>query len=337
MLTARVVAPARGVDAAISVEAGRTLALLGPNGSGKSTLLAAIAGLVRPESGAVTSGTRVLHDLDAARPVWLSPRERRVGLVTQGADLFPTMTVLDNVAFGPRSQGSPRADARAQAAHWLDRLGLSALRDRRPALLSGGQHRQVAIARALASAPEVLALDEPFAGIDVEAASQLRSFVASFATDLTVIITTHDPLDVHLLAHDVAVLDRGSVMERGTVADVLTRPRTAFTARMAGMLLLTGAVGADGTLVTDGGMHVPSLAPHLPEGRRAMAALRPRAVSLARSGGIADVVRTIEPRGDVVRVHGERLMADLDPAAAAGLLPGAAIAFDIPPVAVYES
>ncbi|MDN4481407.1 sulfate/molybdate ABC transporter ATP-binding protein [Demequina muriae] len=335
MLTARVVAPARGVDATISAEAGRTLALLGPNGSGKSTLLAAIAGLVRPAAGAVTTGTRVLHDLDASRPVWRSPRERRVGLVTQGADLFPTMTVLDNVAFGPRSQGAPRADAREQSARWLDSMGLGGLADRRPASLSGGQHRQVAIARALASAPDVLALDEPFAGIDVEAASQLRTFVASFASDLTVILTTHDPLDVHLLAHDVAVLDHGSVVERGTVAEVLTRPRTGFAARMAGMMLLHGTVGPSGELVTDDGIRVAALAPHLSAGQSAVAALRPRAVRLAASGGIPDVIRTIEPRGDVVRVHGERLVADIDPASAAGLLPGASIAFDVPPVEVY--
>ncbi|MFN3867298.1 MAG: ATP-binding cassette domain-containing protein, partial [Demequina sp.] len=137
MLTAHVVAPARGVEATISVEAGRTLALLGHNGSGKSTMLAAIAGIIRPTAGAVTSGGRVLHDLDAPRPVWLSPRERRVALVTQGADLFPTMSVLDNVSFGPRSQGVRGADARAQAASWLARLGLAPVADRAPASLSG--------------------------------------------------------------------------------------------------------------------------------------------------------------------------------------------------------
>lgn len=336
MLTARVMVPDRGVDATVAMEAGRTLALLGHNGSGKSTVLGAIAGIVRPEAGAVTSGARVLHDLDAPKPVWRGARERRVALVTQGADLFPTMSVLENVAFGPRSQGARSADARERAAGWLDELGLSRLGERKPGSLSGGQQRQVAIARALASEPEVLALDEPFAGIDVEAASQLRSLVASVASDLTVILTTHDPLDAYLLADDVAVLAEGSVVESGTTVEVLTRPRTEFSARMAGVVLLRGTVNREGDLVLADGTRVPAIASAVvTDGAAAHAALRPRHVRLVTSGGVADEVRAIEARGDVVRIRGSRLMADVDPAAATGLAPGDRVEFEVAPVELY--
>lgn len=340
-LTAHVKMHERGVDAAVVAEPGRTLALIGPNGSGKSTVLAAIAGTIRPGAGAVRTASRVLHDLEGPRPVWLPPRERRVALVTQGADLFPTMTVLDNVAFGPRCRGAGRADAREQAARWLARMELTGLAGRRPVELSGGEHRRVAIARALASDPELLLLDEPFAGVDVEAASLLRSLVAAVAPGLTVILTTHDALDAHLLAQDVAVLADGAIAESGSTAAVLTRPRTEFAARMAGLVLLRGTVGTDATLVTAAGVAMAARTTGLSEGDHAIAAIRPREVRLAPPSGvpagIADVVRTIEPRGDAVRVHGTTLVADLDPADAAGVMPGDEVVFDLPPLVAYRA
>ncbi|MFW7415643.1 ABC transporter ATP-binding protein [Demequina sp. SO4-18] len=336
-LTAHVRMPARGVDALVTTQAGRTLALLGPNGSGKSTVLAAIAGTVRPSSGAVSVDGRVLHDLDRAPTTWIPSRERRVALVTQGDDLFPTMSVLDNVAFGPRSRGAGRADARAESAGLLERVGLGSLRDRRPAHLSAGQQRRVAIARALASKPEVLLLDEPFAGIDIEAATGLRALVRDVSANLAVVMTTHDAMDARLLAHDVAVLAAGSVAEHGPTEQVMSRPRTAFTARMAGLVLVRGAIGDDGQLVTSEGYRVRALASGLAAGRPALAAVRPRDVRIAASGGLTDVVRAIEPRGDVVRVHGATLMADLDPLDAAGVSPGDAIAFELPRLDVYPS
>ncbi|MFW2514619.1 sulfate/molybdate ABC transporter ATP-binding protein [Demequina sp. SO4-13] len=343
MLTAHVVVPARGVDAAITAQPGRTLALLGPNGSGKSTALAAIAGTLRPEGGAVEVDGRVLHDLDRTPPLWTPPRERRVALVTQGDDLFPTMSVLDNVAFGPRSRGASRADARAQAVGWLERVGLGPLSDRRPTELSGGQQRRVAIARALASGPDVLLLDEPFAGIDIEAASELRAVVRAVAGELTVVMTVHDALDAHLLAHDVAIMSSGSVAEQGRTSEVMTRPRTEFTASLAGLVLLRGAAAEGGQLVTADGLPLRATAVGMAVGDTALAAVRPREVDVvsgdrASSGTLVkDVVCAIEPRGDVVRVHGTALVADLDPARAVGLLPGAAIVFDVPPLEAYPA
>ncbi len=334
-LEARIVVPARGVDAELSVAPGRTLALIGPNGSGKSTVLAGIAGIVRPTAGAVRFGARVLHDLDSTWQVWNDPRKRRVALVTQRDDLFPTMTVLDNVAFAARARGARRADARAEAILWLARLGLSSLAARRPGELSGGEQRRTAIARALASAPDALLLDEPFAGVDVDAASQLRTLVSTIAADLAVIISTHDALDAHLLARDVAVLANGTVAELGSTENVLTRPRSEFAARMAGLTLLRGTLTADGTLTTEEGLTIAVTAPGMKSGDRAKVAIRPRDVRLAQHGNIRETVRLVEPRGEVVRVHGAHLVADIDPTDAIGLAAGQQVSVELPLLEAY--
>jgi molybdate transport system ATP-binding protein len=323
------------VDATVTVPAGRTLALLGPNGAGKSTVLEAIAGTVPLDAGRITLADRVLAGDGSVVPA----RARGIGLLSQDDCLFPTMSVRENVAFGPRSRGASRTQARADAEAWLERVGLAHMGERRPSALSGGQARRVAIARALAAAPRVLLLDEPFAGLDVEAASGVRAVVAELLDGMTAIITTHDALDAHTLAHDVAVMDSGTVVESGDAAGVLARPRTAFGARMAARILVTGTMG-NGVLVADAGVSV-LVAEGPPEGTRAAIAVRPALVVVAGSDDrdaagegkwtwVDQVVTALEPRGDEVRVHGETLAADVDPGRAARLLPGTSVRFGLP-------
>ncbi|WP_313406377.1 ATP-binding cassette domain-containing protein, partial [Aeromicrobium sp.] len=140
-LSARVVDPGRGVDVSVDLAAGEVLAVLGPNGAGKSTLLGAIAGLLRPARTEVRVGERVL----SGERTWVPPHRRSVALLAQEPRLFPHLSVLDNVAFGPRSLGL--ADADRVAVDWLHRVGMGDLADRRPRSLSGGQAQRVAIAR----------------------------------------------------------------------------------------------------------------------------------------------------------------------------------------------
>ena len=324
-LTAHVVVSTRDVDATVTVPDGHTLAVLGPNGSGKSTVLAAIAGVVSTDGGSTVLGGDRLHDHRTR--TWVAPRERGIGLVTQGADLFPAMTVLDNVAFGIRAAGTRARPAREQAHVWLDRVDLTSVADRHPQELSGGQARRATLARALAARPRALLLDEPFAGVDVEAASSLRTLVADVTRDVTTIITTHDALDAHLLAGSVAVLEHGSVAESGPTATVLSRPRTDFAARMAGRFVLRGTVSTGG-LELDDGTVVAAETDGVPAGARAAVALAAGDVELATERSVdtvADVVAWLEPRGDVVRVQGRRTAVDVTPAVAARLAPGAAV------------
>jgi molybdate transport system ATP-binding protein len=213
------------LDLSLAVEPGRTLALLGPNGAGKSTALGALAGVI-DSSSAISLGGRRIDELPVER--------RRVGYVFQDYLLFPHLTVLENVAFGPRAVGVRAAQARASAGEWLERVGISSLAARRPAQLSGGQAQRVALARALAASPELLLLDEPLAALDVEVRAEVRSELARHLKDwggLTIVVT-HSLDDVAALADDVVVLEGGRATQRGTVRDLVAAPATQYVSRL---------------------------------------------------------------------------------------------------------
>jgi len=213
------------IAAAFDVAPGHPLAVIGPNGGGKSSLLAAIAGLVPLESGRVSIGDRIVDGLP--------PERRRIGVVFQDYVLFPHLTVRDNVAFASRMRGS-RADARAAAEPWLGRYGLTALADRLPAELSGGQAQRVALARALAADPEVLLLDEPMSALDVEIRDEMRAELASHVREFggATVLVTHSPADAAALADSVLVLESGRVTQRGTLDELRASPATPYVRRM---------------------------------------------------------------------------------------------------------
>ena len=234
---------ARDVVVDLTVEAGRTLALVGPNGSGKSTACAVAAGLLDAEAGRVILGERVLDGPGAFVPAG----RRDVALLSQAPGIFPHMSVLDNVAFGPRCRGASRARARRRARAELAAVGASHLAPRPGGELSGGQAARVALARALAARPHALVLDEPMAALDVTARAQMRSIVGRRAAEegLTVLLVTHDVLDVAALADDVAVLQDGRVVESGPAARVLAAPVSDFAARLTCTAVLLGALEGD--------------------------------------------------------------------------------------------
>jgi molybdate transport system ATP-binding protein len=215
------------VLAAFKVPAGRVLGIVGPNGAGKSSILAAIAGLV-DAAGAIRLGDRELAGVPAER--------RGVGLVFQDFLLFPHLTVRDNVAFSARVRGRGWTAARAKADPWLSRFDLTELAERHPNALSGGQAQRVALARALAADPAVLLLDEPMASLDVEIRDAVRADLAGHLREFggPAIVVTHDRDDAAALCDEVLVLERGRVVQRGTLAELAAAPATAWVARFAG-------------------------------------------------------------------------------------------------------
>ncbi|HET6167179.1 MAG TPA: ATP-binding cassette domain-containing protein, partial [Marmoricola sp.] len=297
-----------------------------------STVLGAIAGLVAPTSGKVELGDR---DLAGGR---VPPHDRKVALLAQDPLLFPHLTVLDNVAFGPRAAGAARQAARATARSWLDRVGVGDLGDRKPHEVCGGQAQRVALARALATDPELLLLDEPMAALDVAVRPALRQTLRTVLADRSVVLVTHDALDALLLADRVVVLEDGRVVEDGPTADVLARPRSAFAARIAGLNLVPGTW--DGQAVVAGPLAVrglPEEAAPSPGGD-AVAVFAPSAVSIFRAppqgsprNTFAAVVADLEPLGDRIRVltdvDGHHLSAEITPGAVAelGLGPGSRV------------
>ena len=182
--------------------------MLGPNGAGKSTLLGVLAGLLRPSEGHVRLGDADVTDVP--------PHRRGVGLLAQQALLFPHMTALANVAFGPRAHGVPRRDAEERARELLAAVDAAALEARRPAQMSGGQQQRVALARALAPDPDLLLLDEPLAALDVDAAPAMRSLLRRIVRDRkqTAVLVTHSALDALVLADRVVVLTEGGSSKR---------------------------------------------------------------------------------------------------------------------------
>ncbi|WP_240645889.1 ABC transporter ATP-binding protein [Georgenia sp. SYP-B2076] len=239
--------PDRDVRLDLDLVAGQVLGVLGANGAGKSTLLGLVAGLVRPASGAVRIHGRTVADAGT----WVPPHARRVALLAQEPLLFPHLDALANVAFGPRAAGVPRAAAERVARERLDQVGAADLAGRRPHELSGGQAQRVALARALAPDPEVVLLDEPLSALDVDAAAAMRQLLRAVLRDAgrTAVLVTHDLLDVLAVADVVVVLDGGRVVESGSTLDVLTRPRSSFTASLAGVNLVGGTLTPGGELV----------------------------------------------------------------------------------------
>jgi molybdate transport system ATP-binding protein len=213
------------ITAAFDVAPGHPLAMIGPNGAGKSSVLAAIAGLVGLESGRVAIGARSVDRLP--------PERRRIGVLFQDYVLFPHLTVRDNVAFAARMRGS-RSAAREAAQPWLERYGLTALADRFPAQLSGGQAQRVALARALAADPEVLLLDEPMSALDVEVRADMRAELAIHVREFggATVLVTHSPADAAALADSVLVLEGGRVTQRGTLDELRDAPATPYVERM---------------------------------------------------------------------------------------------------------
>ncbi len=218
-------------------------ALLGPSGCGKTTLLRLLAGFEMPDEGRVILDGRDL----AATP----PHRRPVNMMFQNYALFPHLTVAGNIAFGLRQDGLPKAEIAARVDEMLALVKLEGLGDRRPDQLSGGQRQRVALARSLAKRPQVLLLDEPMAALDRKLREQTQFELMDLQAKLglTFIIVTHDQDEAMTVAHRIAVMNHGRIVQAATPAEIYERPRSRWVAEFIGDVnLIEGAV-----LETDAG------------------------------------------------------------------------------------
>jgi molybdate transport system ATP-binding protein len=311
------------LDIELTAEPGEVVALLGPNGAGKTTALRALAGLIGLDDGHVTLAGTALGRTP--------PEKRRIGVVFQDYLLFPHLSALDNVAFGPRCRRVPRRLARDQARDWLTRVGLADHVRKKPRQLSGGQAQRVALARALAAEPRLLLLDEPLAALDartrLETRAQLRGHLASFPG--ATVLVTHDPLDALMLADRLVIVEDGRVVQTGDAATITAQPRTDYVARLVGLNLFRGrADGATVALADDF-----ALVTATPQEGDVFVAFRPSAVALYPSRPEGSPRNTWPAEVTMVSRHGDALRIELAGpiAVAADVTPAAAVQLDLAP------
>ncbi|GGY66151.1 ABC transporter permease [Streptomyces xanthochromogenes] len=307
----------------LHAEPGTTIAVVGENGAGKTTLLRALLGLTDRAHATLRLGTTDVTDLP--------PHKRGVAWVPQAGALFPHLTALTNTAYGLRAQGTPRAQARATAQTWLDRLGVGHLAHRKPAQLSGGQAQRVALARALAAQPRLLLLDEPLAALDQTTRAHvrhtLRTHLAGFPG--VCLIVTHDPVEAVSLADRVLVLHDGRTLQDAPPTEVTRHPRSPWVARMLGRNAWPGTADATGLTLANG-THITT-AEQLPDGTKALAIITPESVALHHTrptGSPRNIwpgtIREITASGSRLRIlitsdHTPDLIAEITPHAAADL------------------
>ncbi len=299
-------------DVSIGVEPGEFVCLLGPSGSGKTTLLRLVAGLDTLQSGRITIGGVAVAE--GGRPRQIPPERRGVGLMFQDYALFPHLTVAQNIAFGLRDG--------ARDASWVERaladMRLAHLGERYPHTLSGGQQQRIALLRALAPAPGIVLLDEPFSGLDEHLRQRVRQETRAILAEsgVTTLMVTHNPEAAMFLADRIVVLDEGRVAQDAIPVEIYTNPAEPLIVRMFGPANEFGGVVRDGVLATPLG---PVPATGLGNGVRALCLVRADGVEVtaAPPDGGSGYVRV---RVETARVLGPTSYLLLEPTT--GAVPG---------------
>jgi sulfate/thiosulfate transport system ATP-binding protein len=276
---------------------GEFVTLLGPSGSGKSTILRCIAGLESPTSGRIEIKGEDVTDI----PV----QDRKVGFVFQHYALFRHMTILENVAFGPRVRGVKKAAREAKAEELLHLVGLEGMEKRYPSQLSGGQRQRVALARALAPEPELLLLDEPFGALDARLRKELRAWLRELhdRIKLTSLLVTHDQDEAFELSDRVLVVNKGRIEQEAHPQEIFDKPSTAFVASFVGETNHVEGVVDEGT-VAWGPFRFKAI--HLKQGTPARVLFRPSDVYVASKrehGGWPGVIRSVQFLGASVSLE----------------------------------
>ena len=215
-------------DVSLSIRKGEIFALLGPSGCGKSTLLRMLAGFEAPSAGAVV--------LDGVNIATMPPYERPINMMFQSYALFPHLSVWDNIAFGLRREGLPKAEISERVEGMLRLVQLTAFAKRKPHQLSGGQQQRVALARSLAKRPQLLLLDEPLGALDKKLREQTQFELVNIieSVGVTCVMVTHDQEEAMTMASRIAVMRQGRVLQVGTPREIYEQPNCRFVADFIG-------------------------------------------------------------------------------------------------------
>jgi iron(III) transport system ATP-binding protein len=272
-----------------TIKQGQLMTFLGPSGCGKTTTLRMIAGLEIPSEGQILIGGEDVTLRSAA--------DRNVSMVFQSYALFPHMSVVENVSYGPTVQGASKREAADKAEHVLDMVGLKGLGKRMPSELSGGQQQRVAVARALVLEPDVLLFDEPLSNLDAKLRRRVREDIRDLQQrlNLTVGYVTHDQEEALAVSDEIIVMNNARIAQRGTPHALYEEPADLFVVDFIGdaNILDVEIVSVAGmqAQIDLGGVRLDLHARSLGKGR-AKLAIRPDAIRLSASGGqLAGIVK----------------------------------------------
>lgn len=289
-------------DFNMAIDKGEFISFLGPSGCGKTTVLRMIAGFETPSGGTI--------EIAGKDQTNLKPNQRNIGMVFQAYALFPNMSVADNVAFGLKIKGMPKADIDKRVKEMLALIHLDHLAERYPYQLSGGQQQRVALARALAPKPQVLLLDEPLSALDAKIRVSLREEIRQIQQQLgiTTVFVTHDQEEALSISDRIVVMNAGKADQIGTPFEIYNRPTTRFVASFVGTLNVLDAVVTDQTagLVRIGEKTI-AIKETIPSanGATIQLAMRPEAGSLAEADAstVQGEVTSSQFLGSVIRTR----------------------------------
>lgn len=267
-------------DLTVTVNEGEFFTLLGPSGCGKTTTLRCVAGLERPDEGTVAFGDQPVVSSNPAR--FVPPESRGVGMVFQSYALWPHMTVGKNVSYGLERRRRPRPVIRERVTRALEQVGLAGYENRSPSTLSGGQQQRVALARSIASDPQVMLYDEPLSNLDTLLRRSMRAEIKQIhrSTGTTTLYVTHDQTEAMTLSHRIMVMNRGRVEQLGRPREIFDLPKNRFVADFVGFDVIVpaiykGDVGDNGSAYQVGAEIVEiSRRPQVAEGASVLLAAR---------------------------------------------------------------
>ena len=282
--------------ASLDIARGETLVLLGPSGCGKTTMLRIIAGLEASDAGG-----RVLFDGRDMTDVAIE--KRNVGMVFQSYALFPNMSVADNIGYGLKIRGVPKAERDARVAELVTLTNITGLENRRIDQLSGGQRQRVALARAVAIRPGILLLDEPLTALDAALRERLRGELNRLlrALGITAIYVTHDQSEAMELGDRIVVMSKGAIAQVGSPREIYFTPRNRFVAEFIGAANIIEATVANGELVLPGGRQPITGHTDL---AAAVAMVRPESIRLVEIGAapLKGIIESVAFNGDRQRL-----------------------------------
>jgi ABC-type Fe3+/spermidine/putrescine transport system ATPase subunit len=264
------------------------LSLLGPNGCGKTTLLNILSGLTRQDEGNICINDVLVSGKSGTKKVYLKPSERKIGYVFQTISLFPHMRVKDNVSYGLRALNLPSQEIKKRTESLLDFVGLKEYAKFYPTQLSGGQKQRIALARSLATEPQVLLLDEPVSAVDPQLRESFRLELKNYlqALKITVVYVTHNLSEAFVMSDRIAVMGNGHIEQVGNRTEIFDKPSSSNVAKFLGVNAFKGrAVGSHvGLLEIDvNGIRVFAHATNDLVGKEVVATIKPDDIVISKS------------------------------------------------------